>query len=246
MGLLEIKNLSLNIDGNKILNNLSVDIWKGHVHAIVGPNGAGKSTLASAIMGLDNYRNITGKIYFKNKDITDLDINKRAELGMTFGWQEPARYEGLLVSDFIKSGAKQKDEKHISEILNKVGLIPEKYLDRAVDKTLSGGERKKIELASILSMDPDLIMLDEPDSGIDVGTLEKMFEVIKKLKNKGTTIVLITHSLAVLKQADHAFLMCNGEIIEKAAASKIIPYFENNCMPCEHKNKPTVRGQIVD
>ncbi len=238
MNLLEVRDLNFSINGKQILNNINVDIWKGYVHAIVGPNGAGKSTLASAIMGLSGYRDFKGEIRFKNKLINNLTIDERARMGITFGWQEPARYEGLLVKDFISAGAKNKDDKFLSGCLSQVGLRPEAYMERSVDKTLSGGERKKIELASILAMDPDFIMLDEPDSGIDVETLEKMFEVIKDLKKKGTTILLITHSLAVLKQADHAFLMCDGKIVEKAPASKIIPYFENRCIPCDHKNEP--------
>ena len=243
MGILEIKNLSLTLNGKQILRNINMDIWEGQVHAIVGPNGAGKSTLASTIMGLEGYRDFKGKITFKDEVINDLSIDERARKGITFGWQEPARYEGLIVKDFILAASKKKDEKYVSDCLFQVGLEPEKYLDRAVDKTLSGGERKKVEIASILAMDPYLIMLDEPDSGIDVATLEKMFEVIHELKKKGTTILLITHSLAVLKQADHAFLICHGEIIEKAVAEKIIPYFENKCIPCPHKNEP-VKGRI--
>jgi Fe-S cluster assembly ATP-binding protein len=246
MGILEIKNLKLNLDGKQILNNVNLDVWTGHVHAIVGPNGAGKSTLASTIMGLEGYQGFTGTIKFKNKKINNMDIDERARLGITFGWQEPARFEGLLVKDFLLAGAKKQSETFLSNTLKQVGLEPKDYLNRAVDRTLSGGERKKIELASILTMDPDLIMLDEPDSGIDVATLEKMFEVIKDLKNKGTTVLLITHSLAVLKQADHAFLMCHGEIVEKAVASKIMPYFENKCIPCPHKNEPRPEEIILD
>lgn len=238
MGILEISKLNLSLNGKKILRNVTMDIWKGHIHAIVGPNGAGKSTLASAIMGLEGYRDIQGTITFNGTLLNDLSIDERARLGITFGWQEPARYEGLLVRDFLGAPAKNIDERILSSCLSQVGLNPSEYLDRAVDKTLSGGERKKVELASILAMDPALILLDEPDSGIDVATLEKMFEVIQQLKNKGTTILLITHSLAVLRQADHAFLLCHGEILEKAVAEKIIPYFEQNCIPCPHKNEP--------
>ena len=216
MDIIKIKDLSLKINDKKILNNVNINIWKGHVHAIVGPNGAGKSTLASTIMGLEGYRKISGEIFFKNKKLNDLSIDKRARLGISFGWQEPARYEGLSVFDFILASQKNKDKKIAEKVLKKVGLEPKDYLYRSVDTTLSGGERKKVELASILVMDPDLILLDEPDSGIDVGTLEKMFEVIKELKKKGTTIILITHSLAVLRQSEHAFLMCHGEIIKKA------------------------------
>lgn len=240
--LLEVKDLSLSLNGKSILKNIKMNIWEGYVHAIVGPNGAGKSTLASAIMGLDGYRNFTGHIYFKGKDISQLSIDERAQMGMTFGWQEPARYEGLLIKDFLKAAAKDKKDHILFEQLDRVGLDPDDYANRAVDKTLSGGERKKVELASILVMDPDLVLLDEPDSGIDVETLDKMFEVIKEQKKKRRTIVLITHSLAVLRQADHAFMFCNGEILQKAEAKKIIPYFKNKCIPCKHKNIPDYKG----
>lgn len=238
MNILEIENVSLSINNKKILNEITTSIWEGHVHAIVGPNGAGKSTLASAIMGLENYRQFSGNIYFKGELINELSIDERARKGISFGWQEPARYEGLTVQDFLLASQTDKDKELAKTTLDKVGLDPDDYLNRNVDETLSGGERKQIELASILIMDPDLIMLDEPDSGIDVGTLKKMFEVIKELKEKGTTVLLITHSLEVLKQSEHAFLMCHGEIIRKAVSEKIIPYFENNCIPCDHKNKP--------
>jgi Fe-S cluster assembly ATP-binding protein len=242
VNLLKIRGLSLSLNGKQILKNINMEIWEGYVHAIVGPNGAGKSTLASTIMGLEGYRNFTGSIYFKGKDISQLSIDERARMGITFGWQEPARYEGLSINDFLKAAAKEKNDKFIFEQLKRVGLEPDEYAQRAADKTLSGGERKKVELASILAMDPDLVLLDEPDSGIDVETLDKMFEVIKEQKKKKRTIVLITHSLAVLKQADHAFMFCNGEIIQKAEAKKIIPYFENKCIPCKHKNIPDKEG----
>jgi Fe-S cluster assembly ATP-binding protein len=246
MGIVEVKDLSLTINDKAILRHVSLDIWKGHVHALVGTNGAGKSTLASAIMGLEGYRNVTGDIYFNGERINDLSIDERARKGISFAWQEPARYEGISVKDFVSAGIPKESKNAdtiVTEAVKQLGLNPAEYLSRSVDETLSGGERKKIELASILAMDPPFIMLDEPDSGIDVGTLDKMAEVIQTLKKKGTTILLITHSLAVLKQADHAFLMCDGTIIEKAVAEKIIPYFENNCIPCDHKNKPE-RAQV--
>lgn len=246
MGIVEIHDLSLTINGNNILKQVNLDIWTGHIHALVGTNGAGKSTLASSIMGLEGYREVTGDILFNGERINDLTIDERARKGITFGWQEPARYEGIRISDFVGAGipsSRQKQKEHIiNDSLQQMGLNPDEYQNRSVDQTLSGGERKKVELASIVAMDPPFIMLDEPDSGIDVGTLEKMAEVIQKLKKKGTTILLITHSLAVLRQADHAFLMCDGRIIEKSVAAKIIPYFEKNCIPCDHKNMPDTEG----
>ena len=141
---------------------------------------------------------------------------------------------------------KHKNEKNFKDILTKVGLVYDDYKNRNVDKTLSGGERKKVELASILAMEPAFVMLDEPDSGIDVDSLEMIFDAIHVLKKNGSTVVLITHSLTVLKQADHAFLLCHGGIVDKGETKKIIPYFEGKCLFCDHKNEPDEEKQLFN
>ena len=168
---------------------------------------------------------------------------QRAKEGISLAWQEPARYEGLLVEKFIKAAAVDKSDDAVRDALLKVGLNPEEYAPRALDKTLSGGERKKIELASILVMRPKAVLLDEPDSGIDVASLEKIFEAIRLLKSLSSTVILITHSLAVLREAEHAFLMCCGRVIEKGTIETISPYFEGRCIPCDHKNRPEYQGE---
>jgi len=238
MSVLSLKNVTLVTDGKKLLYNINITFQDSQIHAIIGPNGAGKSTLAFTIMGLDDYRNINGNIILNDKDITKMKVDERARNGITLAWQEPARFEGLTVKEFLLASAKEKSLDSINEILIKVGLSPLSYLKRAVDKTLSGGERKKIEVASILAMDPEIVILDEPDSGIDIESLEKIFDIIKILKEQGKTVILITHSAEVLKHSDYAYLMCNGEIIDKGEMKKILPYFENNCIPCGHKNIP--------
>jgi Fe-S cluster assembly ATP-binding protein len=243
MGILEVQNLNLTLGGKGILNNLSIDFWEGHVHAIVGPNGAGKSTLAFTIMGLSGYRDFTGKILFRGEDISSLDIDERARRGISLGWQEPARFEGLSIRDFLSASARDKSEDSIASALSKVALDPDLYLSRAVDKTLSGGERKRVELASLLAMQPEAVLLDEPDSGIDIEALNKIFQAIELLKSNGSTVILITHSLAVLKRAEHAFLMCHGDIIDKGSVDRINGYFENKCIPCDHKNMP-IAGEL--
>jgi len=241
MGIVEIKDLTLKLNDKIILNQLSADFWEGHIHAIVGPNGAGKSTLASTIMGLDGYRDFEGDIFIDGQSIKSLSLDQRARKGITLGWQEPARCEGLSVRRFIQAAAKDKSEESLRDNISKLGLDPDEYINRSVDKTLSGGERKKIEVASILAMQPRFVMLDEPDSGIDVASLENIFHALKFLKDKGSTIILITHSLAVLRQAEHAFLMCRGSIVEKGSVDKMVYYFENKCIPCDHKNIPSVQ-----
>ncbi len=246
MGILEIRNLTYEIEGKKILNDLNIDFWEGHIHAVVGPNGAGKSTLAYTIMGIPEYRKATGKILFMGKEINNLRIDERAKLGITLAWQEPARYDGLTIRKYLEVSAKEKNLKNIKHALSMVGLRPEDYLNRPLDKTLSGGERKRIELASIVVMEPRLVMLDEPDSGIDVGALDKIFEIMSFLKEKGTTVILITHSVVVLEHSEYAFLLCNGQIVDKGVTEKIVKYFKNKCLPCLHKNEPEIERDDLD
>ena len=243
--ILTAKNVSLTLRGQRILDGLSFELWEGYVHAIVGPNGAGKSTLASAIMGLDGYQRIEGEIFFEGCPIQELSVDQRARLGITLGWQEPARFEGLTVRRFLQAGARDKSLATVRETLEQVGLDPSDYLSRAVDRTLSGGERKRIELASILAMQPRIVFLDEPDSGIDIEALKRIFEAVKVLKARGSTVVLITHSLAVLEQTEHAFLICRGRLVEKGRSRSISRYFKGTCLPCKHPNAPQEQEDLA-
>jgi Fe-S cluster assembly ATP-binding protein len=238
MGVLSVENLSVQAGDRVLLHDVTLDIWQGYVHAVVGPNGAGKSTLAHSVMGLPGYRIVQGDVLLDGTSIRDLPVHERARRGLTLAWQEPARYEGLGVREFILAGAAEKREEAVREALGMVGLDPALYAVRAVDRTLSGGERKRIELASIIAMRPRIVMMDEPDSGVDMDAMHSILEVIRELPRRGTTILLITHSLSVLRHADHAFLLCAGRLVEKGTADKIIPYFEGRCLPCKHVNVP--------
>jgi len=172
-------------------------------------------------------------------------VDERAKRGITLAWQEPARFEGLSVHKFVAAGAKDKSRTRVVALLEMLGLEGARYIGRSVDKTLSGGERKRIELASILAMEPRLVLMDEPDSGIDVEALQHIFEALRGLKQKGVTVILITHSLAVLEQADHAFLICNGSLLDKGSVEKIGMYFTNKCIPCSHRNKPNLEESKI-
>ncbi|NLV42909.1 MAG: ABC transporter ATP-binding protein [Candidatus Hydrogenedentes bacterium] len=240
MNILSVNNVTLTLDNKKILDDLSLDFWRGHIHAVIGPNGAGKSTLASAIMGLHGYTNYEGDILYDGQSLKGVAVDERARRGITLAWQEPARFEGLSVPRFITAGSQRKDTAYVKELLGALGLEPERYMHRSVDRTLSGGERKRIELASILAMEPRLILMDEPDSGIDVEALQYIFEGLRHLKDKGVTVVMITHSMAVLEQADHAFLICQGKLLDKGGVKKIGKYFANKCIACDHINQPAL------
>lgn len=242
--ILETNNLSLNIDGNEILNEVNLELKEGKIQALVGPNGAGKSSLAFSIMGLEGYRDIEGDILFREESIKKSSVSERAKKGIALAWQEPARYEGLKVKKFIEAASKENGEEKARDALEKVGMDPEDYLDRALDSGLSGGERKKIELASILVMNPDLVLLDEPDSGIDVASLEKIFEGIQYLKEEEATVVLITHSATALEQAEYAYLMCCGSVVDQGRTEEIGRYFEEKCISCNHKNEPSLKDEV--
>ena len=234
MSILQLRNVTLRLGGRPILRDLTVDFWEGHIHSLVGPNGAGKSTTAALIMGLSGYTHYDGEILFEGQSLKDVPVDERARRGMTLAWQEPAHFEGLRVRSFLQAGARDKSEGRMQEVLSQVGLEPDRYLDRAVDKTLSGGERKRIELASIMAMEPKLVLMDEPDSGIDVDALQHIFAALKTLKERNARVILITHSMAVLKQSEHAFLMCAGHIVDKGSVAKIRNYFGHRCLPCDH------------
>jgi Fe-S cluster assembly ATP-binding protein len=238
MNILELKGVTLVKEGRTLLNDFTMDIWEGHVHAVIGPNGAGKSTLANTIMGLSGYRDFFGDILFRGESIKTLGVDERAKRGLTLVFQEPARFEGLGVAEFILAGARDKTRATLDKALEMVGLDPAKYKSRAVDKTLSGGERKRIELASIQAMRPGLVLMDEPDSGIDIDSIKYIFDIIKELKQEGSTVILITHSPEVLKQADHAFLICGGQLVDKGPMGQMFDYFSGKCLPCRHIGVP--------
>lgn len=246
MGLLEIENLSLRFNGHPILDGLTMDIWEGHIHAIIGPNGAGKSTLAYAVMGLAGYTDHAGDIRFDGRSLCAMPVDERARLGIALAWQEPARFEGLTVRQFIRAGIGDGNPDLVEDVIRQVGLDPARYLDRAVDKSLSGGERKRIEIASIMAMEPKLLIMDEPDSSIDVDALNRIFQVLRRLKQRGATVVMITHSVPVLRQAEHGFLMCDGRLIDKGDIDKVGRFFRESCVACDHPNQPEASETQAD
>jgi len=230
--MLKIQNLTLKRDAKIILRSIDFTVKAGEIYSILGPNGAGKSSLAYSIMGCDGYKPDEGEIIFKEQGIANLSIWQRAKLGITLAWQEPARFEGITVKDYLLLSMKRNDQMEVEEALQRVLLDPKEYLKRKLDKTLSGGERKRIELAAIFTMEPQLAILDEPDSGIDILTLDRVVEFIYDLREKGTTVILITHRVDVAKIAERAALIGEGYLVKEGASEEIVEYFKNKCLKC--------------
>ncbi|CAG4884423.1 Iron-sulfur cluster assembly ATPase protein SufC [Georgfuchsia toluolica] len=234
MALLEIDGLSFSVPARAVLEGLDLSVAAGEIHALVGTNGTGKSTLAYLIMGCEGYRAGSGEIRFDGRRIDALPLHERARLGITLAWQEPARFEGLSVGDYLRLG---KGRMGAEECLHRVGLAPPDYLTRMVDKTLSGGERKRIELASVLALDPRLVILDEPTAGIDLLSIHEVMELIRTFKAGGAAVLLITHREELARMADRASQLCGGRIVCSGDPDTVaISYRGRACLKCNGKD----------
>ena len=226
MALLEVNRLSFRVPARVVLENLDLAVAAGEIHALLGANGAGKSTLAYLIMGCEGYRPGAGEIRFDGQVLDALPIYQRARLGITLAWQEPARFEGLSVHDYLSLAAGRLHPVGPPDCLQQVGLSPMDYLPRRVDKTLSGGERKRIELASVIALNPRLVILDEPTAGIDLLSMSEIIDVIRSFKLRGAAVLIITHHEAVTRIADRASLLCGGRILSTGDPERVVACYQ--------------------
>jgi Fe-S cluster assembly ATP-binding protein len=232
--LLELRNLSLTLGGQPVIDGVNLAIAPGEIHALLGANGAGKSSLAYAIMGCEGYALDAGEILFAGERINALPLHERARRGITLAWQEPARFEGLAAHHYLALGGTRVDA---ARCLDQVGLAPWEYLFRPVDKTLSGGERKRIELAAVLAMQPKLAILDEPAAGIDLLSLDEIVGVIEALNRAGAAILLITHQENVAAHAHRASQLCGGRIVDSGATAEVIEHYKaRRCQRCNGRD----------
>ena len=229
--LLFVDDLHVTREGNPILKGVTLRVNPGEIVGVLGRNGAGKSSLAYALMGTHRYTPSSGKIFFAGEDITGEPISQRAKRGLTLAWQHPARYEGITVRQYLRLSAQGVKEADMEDALSRVQLETS-YLERMVDKALSGGERKRIELASIFLMQPRLAMLDEPDSGVDLIALGDIMHLFRDLAGGANGVLLITHREDVAAACDRSYLMCNGRIILEGSAEAVKRYFMSQCSPC--------------
>jgi Fe-S cluster assembly ATP-binding protein len=231
MALLEIRGLVACKGERKVLDGLHLEVAAGEVHALVGTNGTGKTTLAATIMGCRGYRIAAGSLRFAGRDLAPLSLTERARLGIAMAWQEPVRFEGLTVARYL---ALRPGPRSPEEALAMVGLAPEHYLERLVDGGLSGGERKRVELASLLTLPLQLVLLDEPDSGIDLLSTRGIVEVIDAFRAAGTAVLLITHREEIARIADVASQLCFGRIVFSGPPDAVADhYLGRKCVVCD-------------
>lgn len=234
MAFLEIKDLHVSIDGKKILDGLTLNIDKGEVHAIMGPNGSGKSTLANAVMGHPKYSVDSGEIKVKGQVINDMGTDARARLGLFLGFQYPTEIAGVGYSHFLRNaynqlnkslGEEQNREvfltvrefhEYVKKNLDAVGLDPS-FLSRYLNEGFSGGEKKRSEVMQMLVLKPNIAILDEPDSGLDIDAVKAVAEAINKLIDTGAGVLVITHYARILrymKKLDHVHVVAKGKVIK--------------------------------
>lgn len=229
--LLEVEDVWLHRPGAEVLRGVNLTVRRGEVHALLGLNGSGKTSLALTLMGAGDYRPERGRIVFDGQDITALSVTERAQLGLTLAWQEPARFEGLPTADYLALGMREPSRERIEEALTAVALSPAAYLSRIVNSALSGGERKRIELAAVYAMQPRLAILDEPDSGVDVLCIGDIMALIRRMGSEGTSVLLITHRDEMAGVADTASLICGGAVIDTGTPAEVREYFAQRCRP---------------
>lgn len=225
--MLELKNLSFEVseeNQKEIVRDISMTVEEGGFVVITGPNGSGKSTLAKLIAGIE--KPTSGQIYFDGVDITDKSITERANLGIAFAFQQPMRFKGLEVVDLLRIAAgRQLSVADACEYLSEVGLCARDYINREVNASLSGGELKRIEIATVLARESKLSVFDEPEAGIDLWSFQNLIQVFERMqkKNRNGSIIVISHQERILNIADEIIVIADGRIADKGAKDKILP-----------------------
>lgn len=222
--MLQVKEVSF----KGILKGISFDVRPGELVVITGPNGSGKSTLVKVIMGIEKCDG--GELLFGDETITEKDCMERARMGLAFSFQQPVRFKGLTVRDLLRvatSGSEAFLDNEVKEVdgyLKKVGLEPALYLDREINASLSGGELKRIEIASVLARDAILSIFDEPEAGIDIWSFDNLVKMFKEMrkKNPRRAIMIISHQERIMKIADRIILLENGKISAQGAPEQMM------------------------
>lgn len=211
--------------GKTILNDINIVIPSNGITAVTGQNGGGKSTLMKLLMGIE--KPTSGRIIYNGKDITDIGVDERARFGFTIAFQQPARFKGITVKKLLSlASGKESDVGTLCEYLSSVGLCAKDYVNREVDSTLSGGELKRIELASAIAKGGDVFLLDEPEAGIDLWSFEALIKTFTALK--GRSVIIVTHQKKILEAADNIILLNHDSQPVMGARAEIMPMLRDN------------------
>ncbi len=240
--MLKLENVSFDAPddekGDKeIIRDISLTIEDNKFIAITGPNGGGKSTLAKLIAGIE--KPTAGRIWFEGEDITDLSVTERANLGISYGFQTPVKFKGITVNDLIRLAAKRDiNRAEACEYLSEVGLCAKDYINREVNGSLSGGELKRIEIATILARGTKFSIFDEPEAGIDLWSFQNLIQVFERMRERtdGGTVLIISHQERILKIADEIMVLVDGRITRRGTSEEVLPELLNSESaqnPCE-------------
>ena len=226
--MLELKHISYRVSTPEgeldIIKDVSITIPDHRLVVFTGPNGGGKTTLAKIIMGL--VQPTGGQILYNGEDITGLSITERAKKGISYGFQQPPRFKGITVHDLLllAAGEEKLSKDRCCDYLTKVGLCANDYLDREVDVSLSGGEVKRIEIATILARHSDLMIFDEPEAGIDLWSFARLTETFEQIHQEGkATMIIISHQERIIRLADEIVVIANGQIAHRGSTEEVFP-----------------------